>query len=100
MTEHKNNRDPRTKNLTDARASAEALEGRLAIVEAEYAAITKESQSLDAMLLQLMKAIQPAIKAQAEAIKVDTELNKTLRLPEMTFLNPSTTGFTETIQAD
>jgi Dynamin family len=87
MTEHKNRLDQRTKNLTDARASAEALESRLAMIEAEYAAIMKESQSLDSMLLQLMKAVQPAIKAQAEAIKTDVELNKTLRLPEMTFLN-------------
>ncbi len=92
MTEHKNNLDQRTKNLTDARASAEALESRLTLVEAEYLAISQESQALDAMLLQLMKAVQPAIKAKAEAEKIDAELDKTLRLPEMTFLNVAETG--------
>ena len=100
MTEHKNRLDQRTKNLTDARASTETLEFRLAIVEAEYVAITKQSQSLDTMLLQLMKAVQPAMKAQAEAQKVDAELDRTLRLPEMTFLNVANAGFSGTIQAD
>jgi Dynamin family len=94
MTEHKTRLDQRTKNLTDARSSAEALENRLAFVEAEYVAITKESQSLDTMLLQLMKAVQPAIKAQAEAEKADAELDRTLKLPEMTFLNVADAGFT------
>ena len=98
MIEHKNRLDQRTKNLTDARASADALESRLAMVEAEYAAITKNSQSLDTMLLQLMKAVQPAIKAQAEAEKVDAELERTFRLPEMTFLNVAESGFSETNQ--
>lgn len=87
MAEHKNKLDQRTKNLTDARTGAEALESRMAIVEAEYAAITKQSQALDAMLLQLMKAVQPAIKAKAEALKANAELDRNLKLPEMTFLN-------------
>ena len=87
MNDHKNRLDQRTKNLTDAKAGTEALEYRLAIVEAEYAAITKQSQALDTMLLQLMKAVQPAMKAQAAAQKVNDDLDRTLRLPEMTFLN-------------
>ncbi len=87
MNDHKNRLDQRTKNLTDAKAGTEALEYRLAIVEAEYAAITKQSQALDTMLLQLMKAVQPAMKAQAVAQKVNEDLDRTLRLPEMTFLN-------------
>ena len=87
MNDHKNRLDQRTKNLTDAKAGTEALEYRLAIVEAEYAAITKQSQALDTMLLQLMKAVQPAMKAQAAAQKVNEELDRTLRLPEMTFFN-------------
>ena len=97
INDHKHRLDQRTKNLTDARASTEALEYRLAIVEAEYAAIAKQSQSLDTMLLQLMKAVQPAIKAQAVAEKMDAELDRTLRLPEMTFLNVVEAGFSETI---
>ena len=100
MIEHKNRLDQRTKNLTDARASADTLESRLAMVEAEYAAITKNSQSLDTMLLQLMKAVQPAIKAQAEAEKVDAALERTFRLPEMTFLNVAESGFSETNQTE
>ena len=100
MNDHKNRLDQRTKNLTDARAGTEALEYRLAIVEAENAAITKQSQALDAMLLQLIRAVQPAIKAQSEAQKVDAELDRTLRLPEMTFLNVANAGFSGTIQAD
>ena len=87
MNDHKNRLDQRTKNLTDAKAGTEALEYRLGMVEAENAAITKQSQALDAMLLQLIRAVQPAIKAQAAAKKVDAELDRTLRLPEMTFLN-------------
>ena len=87
MNDHKNRLDQRTKNLTDAKAGTEALEYRLAIVEAEYVAITKQSQALDTMLLQLMKAVQPAMKAQAAAQKVNEESDRTLRLPEMTFFN-------------
>ena len=87
MNDHKNRLDQRTKNLTDAKAGTEALEYRLAIVEAEYATITKQSQALDTMLLQLMKAVQPAMKARAAAQKVNDDLDRTLRLPEMTFLN-------------
>ena len=97
MNDHKDRLDERTKNLTDARASTEALEYRLAIVEAEYAAITIHSQSLDTMLLQLMKAIQPAIKALTEAEKVDAKLDKTLTLPVLTFLNVAESGFSKTV---
>lgn len=91
MAEHKASLDERTKNLMEARASAEALGSRLAIVEHEYALIAKESQALDIMLLQLMKAMQPAIKARAAAMKGLTDLDKTLKLPEMPFLNVAAT---------
>jgi hypothetical protein len=87
MTEHKYSLDQRTKNLTDAKASAEALNDRLTVVESEYAAILKNSQTLDTMLLQLMKAVQPAIKAKTAAELIDATLDKTLKLPEMPFLN-------------
>ncbi len=91
MNAHKTSLDERTKNLTEAKASAEALDHRLAIVESEYTAIVKESQVLDSMLLQLMKAVQPAIKAKAEAEKIEAEFDKTLKLPEMPFLNVTQT---------
>ena len=91
MKGHKVRLDRRTKNLTGVRASTEALEYRLAIVEAEYVAITKQSQSLDTMLLQLMKAVQAATQ------KVYVKLDRTLRLPEMTFLNVAEASFSETI---
>jgi hypothetical protein len=88
MTEHKNSLDQRTKNLTEARASAEALDAQLALVEQEYATIAKESQVLDTMLLQLIKAVKPAMKAKAT---VDSELalDKSIQLPEMPFLSVS-----------
>ncbi len=86
MTQHKDSLDQRTKNLTDAKASTEALDSRLTIVEAEYAAMAKESQTLDNMLLHLMKAVQPAIKAKAAAEK-SVGLDKSLKLPDMPFLN-------------
>jgi len=87
MNAHKISLDERTKNLTEAKASAEALDHRLASIEAEYATIAKQSQALDTMLLQLMKAVQPAIKAKVEAEKISAEFEKTLKLPDMTFLN-------------
>ncbi len=89
MNAHKFSLDERTKNLTDAKASAESLDNRLFVIESEYAAILKESQSLDRMLLLLLRAIQPAIKAKTEAAKIESELDKTLKLPEMPFLNVS-----------
>jgi len=87
MTEHKHSLDQRVQNLTEAKASAEALNERLAIVEAEFGDISKKSQDLDTMLLQLMKAVQPAIKAKTAAELTDATLDKTLKLPEMPFLN-------------
>ena len=86
MSEHKNSLDQRTKNLTEARASAEALDTQLALVEREYATVSKESQTLDTMLLQLIKAVKPAVKANADD-KAEAELNKSIKLPEMPFLN-------------
>ena len=86
MAEHKNSLDQRTKNLTEAKSSAEALDAQLAVVEREYAEVSKESQTLDSMLLQLIKAVKPAIKANA-AESNTAILDKTLKLPEMPFLN-------------
>jgi Dynamin family len=86
MNAHKTSLDERAKNLTDAKASAEALDNRLSLVENDYALIANESLTLDTMLLQLMKAVQPAIKANSAA-KLEVELDKSLKLPEMPFLN-------------
>jgi hypothetical protein len=86
MTQHKDSLDQRTKNLTDAKASAESLDSRLVIVENEYAKIAKESQNLDNMLLQLMNAVKPALKANATADS-NADLDKSLKLPDMPFLN-------------
>jgi archaellum component FlaC len=86
MTEHKNSLDQRTKNLTEARESAEALDTQLAKVESEYAVVSKESQVLDTMLLQLIKAVKPAAKAKA-AEQAQAALDKAIQLPEMPFLN-------------
>ncbi|HSF72038.1 MAG TPA: hypothetical protein VLA25_07085, partial [Methylotenera sp.] len=86
MTQHKNSLDERTKNLSEAKASAEALDAQLAIVEREYALASKESQALDVMLLQLIKAIKPAIQAKASEQTI-TALDKSIQLPELPFLN-------------
>jgi hypothetical protein len=88
-TEHKAVLDARAKNLMEARASAAALDAQLAILEHEYALIAKESQALDTMLLHLIKAMQPAVKAKTAKEKQDAELAKTLRMPDMPFLNTS-----------
>ena len=88
MAEHKNNLDQRTKNLTEAKASAEALDAQLATIEREYVTVSKESQVLDTMLLQLIKAVKPAVKASA-IDKAEATLDKSIQLPEMPFLNVS-----------
>lgn len=89
IAEHKAVLDARAKNLMEARASATALDAQLAILEHEYALIAKESQALDTMLLHLIKAMQPAVKAKTAKEKQDAELAKTLRMPDMPFLNTS-----------
>ena len=92
ISAYKTTLDERTKNLTEAKASSQALDFRLSIVENEYATIAKQSQLLDSMLLQLMKAVQPAMKAKAAAA-AESNLNKpmikTLNLPEMPFISVS-----------
>ncbi len=62
MAERKASLDQRSKNLMQAKTSAETLDNQLALVEAEYAALLKQGQNLDVMLLQLIKTIKPAIK--------------------------------------
>ncbi|MBX9675688.1 MAG: dynamin family protein [Methylotenera sp.] len=86
MAEHKASLDQRSKNLMQARASAEALDNQLALVEKEYATILKEGQILDLMLLQLIKAVKPAIQANT-TFKNDTNFEKTILLTHSPFLN-------------
>lgn len=87
---YKTTLDERTKNLTEAKASSGALDSQLLVVENEYAAIATQSQALDSMLLQLMKAVQPAIKAKAAAESEAVQI-KTLQLPDMPFINVTAT---------
>ena len=86
ITAYKITLDERTQNLTEANASSSALDSRLSIVENEYATIAKQNQVLDSMLLQLMKAVQPAMKARAAA-ENEAAQTKTLKLPDMPFIN-------------
>jgi hypothetical protein len=64
MTEHKTTLTERTKNLMKANDSTKALDQQLKAVEAEFAQVSKESKAMDAMLLNIVTAMQPAIKAQ------------------------------------
>lgn len=64
MTEHKTTLTERTKNLMKANDSTKALDQQLKAVEAEFAQVSKESKAMDALLLNIVTAMQPAIKAQ------------------------------------
>ena len=89
MAEHKATLEERTKNLSEARSSAEALDNQLAVVEKEYTQLNKEGQALDSMLLQLMTAVKPAVKAKL-ADKNEFGNDKTLQMPDLPFLNIAT----------
>lgn len=86
MSEHKTSLDERVKNLMEAKSSKEALDAQLAIIEKEYADISKEGQSLDMMLLHLVKAVKLPKKAKTNVQK-PVNLNKTMNLPEIPFIN-------------
>jgi hypothetical protein len=86
MAEHKTSLEERSKNLVEAKSSAASLDSQLTIVEKEYASVAKESQALDTMLLQLVKAVKPAVSAKA-AQKNNIDFDKTLVLPNMPFIN-------------
>ena len=64
MTEHKTTLTERTKNLMKANDSTKALDQQLKAVEAEFAQVSKESKAMDAMLLNIVTAMQPAMKAE------------------------------------
>ncbi len=90
MAERKASLDQRTKNLMQAKISAETLDNQLALVEREYAAMLKQGQNLDLMLLQLIKTVKPAIKSNTTE-KNNALLEKTLQMAPMPFLNAAST---------
>lgn len=86
MAEHKASLDQRSKNLMEAKASAEALDNQLALVEKEYAMMLKQGQLLDLMSLQLIKAVKASSKANT-AEKYHTDHEKTIQLTHTLFSN-------------
>jgi hypothetical protein len=86
MIEHKNSLDQRIKNLTEAKKNTAALDSQLALLEREYAALSKDSQALDSILLQLIKAAKPAVLANLTE-KALVEFNQLMQLPESPPLN-------------
>lgn len=86
MSEHKTSLDERVKNLMEAKSSKEALDAQLAIIEKEYANVSKEGQSLDLMLLHLVKAVKLTKKPKI-IVQKPVNLNKTMNLPEIQFIN-------------
>lgn len=88
MSEHKATLAERTKNLMLANDSAKALDNQLKTIEKEYAQLTKESQDIDSMLLNIVTAMQPARKAQL-AEENATNLDETLNMPNLSFALPS-----------
>ncbi len=91
MTEHKASLDQRSKNLMQAKDSAQALDNQLAQVEKEHAATLKEAQDLDLMLLDLLKMVK--LGSKTSIAENDTAaFKKTPDLTPMPFLNVSTDG--------
>ena len=86
MAEHKETLNNRTENLMKAKSSAESLDSQLSVLEVEYALLSKEAQALDGMLLHLILATKPAIKAKL-AEKSSFGQDKTLQMPDLPFLN-------------
>jgi hypothetical protein len=70
----------------EAKSSKEALDAQLAAIEKEYTDISKAGQSLDMMLLHLVKAVKLPNKAKLNVQK-PINLNKTMNLPEIPFIN-------------
>ncbi len=83
MANHKKTLDERTENLMEAKESAKSLDGQISIIENEYNVLSKESQALDAMLLNIVSAMQPALKAQKAAKSF--AFNENQQMPELSF---------------
>jgi hypothetical protein len=94
MSEHKTSLDERVKNFMEARSSKEALDAQFATIEKEYTDISKEGQSLDMMLLHLVKAVKLPKKTKLSAQK-PINLNKTMNLPEIPFINVASNAHTQ-----
>jgi hypothetical protein len=95
MTEHKAMLTERTKNLMKVNDSAKALDQQLKLIEKEYAQLSIESKAMDNMLLHIVTAMQPAIKAQ-QAEKKKLSMEKNLDMPAMSFMLPSDSNATST----
>lgn len=88
MSEHKAMLTERTKNLMKANDSAKALDQQLKSIEKEYTQLSSESKAMDTMLLHIVTAMQPAIKAQ-QAEKSRLSVDRSLNMPAMSFILPS-----------
>lgn len=87
MSEHKAMLTERTKNLMKANDSAKALDQQLKSIEKEYTQLTIESKAMDTMLLHIVTAMQPAIKAQ-QAERSRLNVDRSLNMPVMDFVLP------------
>lgn len=98
MSEHKTSLDERVKNLMEAKSSKEALDAQLASIEKEYTNVSKEGQSLDLMLLHLVKAVKLPKKTKL-IVQKPINLNKTMNLPEIQFINVTSQAQSQTSNA-
>lgn len=94
MSEHKTSLDERVKNLMEAKSSKESFDAQIATIEKEYTDISKAGQSLDMMLLHLVKAVKLPKKAKLNVQK-PINLNKTMNLPEIPFINVASNAPTQ-----
>jgi hypothetical protein len=95
MSEHKAMLTERTKNLMKANDSAKALDQQLTSIDKEYAQLSVESKAMDAMLLHIVTAMQPAMKAQ-QAEKNRLNIEQSLNMPALSFISPSDKDTTST----
>ncbi len=86
---HRKHLEERTANLMRIKASADALDIKLGEIERECALLSKEAQALDEMLLFIIRSIKPAVKAMETEKASPLEFEKSMRLPDMPFLNAS-----------
>lgn len=90
IEEHRKHLEERTTNLMQIKASAEALDSRIGEIEREYALVSKEAQAMDEMLLFVIKTIKPAVKATQTEQARSLDFEKSMKLPDMPFLNAPT----------
>lgn len=83
---HRKHLEERTASLLQIKTDAEALETQLGEIERQYMFVSKEAQALDEMLLVMIKAIKPAVKAAQAELAQPSEIEKTMKLPGLPFL--------------